>query len=69
MAWTWQLLDDNGCAVSIEDSSLSDQSFENQADAESWLGASWPELDEAGVAQVSLLNDGTLEYGPMSLES
>jgi hypothetical protein len=41
--------------------------FPSQADAESWIGESWRGLLEGGVEQVSLLRDGELVYGPMSL--
>lgn len=39
----------------------------NQSDAESWLGEHWRELAEQGVARVTLLEDGSEVYGPMSL--
>ena len=38
-----------------------------QSDAESWLGETWRELAAAGIAQVTLFEDGTLVYGPMPL--
>jgi hypothetical protein len=38
-----------------------------QSDAESWLGEYWTELAEQGVAQVTLIEDDRVEYGPMSL--
>jgi hypothetical protein len=41
--------------------------FPSQADAESWVGESWRGLLAEGVEQVSLLRDGELVYGPMSL--
>ena len=41
--------------------------FPSQADAETWIGESWRGLLEGGVEQVSLLRDGELVYGPMSL--
>ena len=41
--------------------------FPSQADAESWIGESWRGLLDGGVEQVSLLRDGELVYGPMSL--
>ncbi|MFN2496047.1 MAG: hypothetical protein ABR608_09090 [Pseudonocardiaceae bacterium] len=42
-------------------------SFEDQADAEEWLGGAWPGLLAGGVERVTLL-DGVREiYGPMSL--
>ena len=32
-----------------------------------WLGESWRSLFASGVEQVSLLEDGRVVYGPMSL--
>lgn len=46
---------------------LSETVFPSQADAESWVGESWHELHDAGVEAVSLLRDGDVVYGPMSL--
>ena len=63
MAWTWRLEDAEGAAL--------DQpavpAHASQADAESWLGENWRELREAGVGQVTLLDAGSVVYGPMSL--
>jgi hypothetical protein len=44
------------------------ESFPTQADAETWIGESWRELLEAGVDQVTLLEDGREVYGPMALK-
>ncbi len=41
--------------------------FADQTEAEDWLSASWSELPEAGVAQVTLLRSESEVYGPMSL--
>ena len=46
---------------------LPKESFGSQGDAESWIGENWRALLEAGVDQVSLLDEGRVEYGPMSL--
>jgi hypothetical protein len=43
------------------------ETFSSQSDAESWLGESWRALLDAGVDQVTLLEEGRAEYGPMSL--
>jgi hypothetical protein len=43
--------------------------FPAQADAETWIGEVWPELREAGVRAVTLLEGDREVYGPMSLES
>ena len=46
---------------------LSKETFSSQGDAESWLGEHWPSLLKAGIDQVTLTEDGRVEYGPMSL--
>jgi hypothetical protein len=46
---------------------LPKETFSSQGDAESWLGENWRELLEGGVEQVTLLEEGRVEYGPMSL--
>lgn len=63
MSWTWRLEAADGSPVSNPTAIAQP----TQSDAETWLGESWRALAEAGVAQVSLLNDGTLVYGPMPL--
>lgn len=45
-----------------------DAEFDEQALAEEWLTASYAELADAGVHEVSLYEAGRLVYGPMSLE-
>lgn len=61
MAWTWRYLD-----AASEPTSGPDEAFGSQADAESWLGQSWRELSDAGIATVQLLEDDRVEYS-MSL--
>ncbi|MDQ2748507.1 MAG: hypothetical protein M3Y44_03080 [Actinomycetota bacterium] len=63
MTWIWRLESLDG----TERSDPVSPAHPNQSDAESWLGEHWRELAEAGVAQVTLLEDGTEVYGPMSL--
>lgn len=41
--------------------------FEDQADAEDWLGREWRGLLDAGVEAVTLLDGYDEVYGPMSL--
>lgn len=65
-AWTWTYADAGGSPVTGDPTT--ETAFPTQADAESWLGEAWPELLDAGVLAVSLHRDGTLVYGPMSLE-
>jgi hypothetical protein len=66
MTWTWQLEKEDGTAVPARDL-LKEMQFSSQGDAESWLGEHWPSLLKAGVDQVTLTEDGRVEYGPMSL--
>ena len=63
MSWVWRLEGSDGAAVSAPPS----PPHSSQSDAESWLGETWRELTEAGVAQVSLQHDGDIVYGPMPL--
>jgi hypothetical protein len=66
MAWTWRLEDADGATLAASQAPAA-PAHASQADAESWLGENWRELREAGVAQVTLLDAGSLVYGPMSL--
>lgn len=43
------------------------QDFPTQADAESWLTASYVDLVDDGIESITLYSDDTLVYGPMSL--
>jgi hypothetical protein len=65
MTWTWQFEKTDGTPASSR--SLPRETFGSQGDAETWLGEQWRSLLDSGVDQVSLLEDGRLEYGPMSL--
>jgi hypothetical protein len=65
MPWTWRYEKSDGAVVS--GAGLQEAIFASQGDAESWLGEYWRALLEAGVDQVSLLDDDRKEYGPMSL--
>jgi hypothetical protein len=66
MAYSWRLEDASGAVVEQPGDVVS---FSSQSDAESWLGEVWRELVEVGAVQVSLVDDGRLVYGPMSLLS
>lgn len=44
-----------------------DITFDDQADAEEWLGREWSGLLDSGVAAVTLLDGEGEVYGPMSL--
>jgi hypothetical protein len=63
MSWVWRLEGADGAPSHAVPS----PPHPSQSDAESWLGETWRELATAGVAQVSLLEDGRLVYGPMLL--
>jgi hypothetical protein len=65
MTWTWQYEKADGAVITSR--SLPKESFGSQGDAETWLGEQWQALLAAGVDQVSLMDDGKREYGPMSL--
>lgn len=56
--WTWRYLDEQGAVVDTDPA----ETFPNQSDAESWLGETWRELLEQGVAAVTLLEDDREEY-------
>jgi hypothetical protein len=65
MSWTWQLEKEDGTVLTSR--GLPKESFASQGDAESWIGENWRTLLEAGVDQVSLLEESRVQYGPMSL--
>ena len=67
MAWTWRLETSAGQDVPVPESAIA--SFPSQADAESWLGESFPDLVASGVDQVFLLDGERTVYGPMSLHA
>lgn len=63
VSWVWRLEGADGAPSQA----LPSPTHPSQSDAESWLGESWRELAAAGIAQVSLFEDGTFVYGPMLL--
>ena len=67
MAWSWRYERASGEAIDNLPQAAAGARFPNQGEAESWLGETWRELLEAGVDQVSLLEEGRVVYGPMSL--
>lgn len=66
MAWTWRVESADGAAVPLD---FDVPEFSAQGDAESWLGEVWRTLADAGAAQATLLDDGRVVYGPMSLSA
>ncbi|WP_141013112.1 hypothetical protein [Nocardioides sambongensis] len=70
--WTWRLEDAEGNEVALPAelaATHGGQRFPTQADAESWVGETWAELAEGGVAAVTLLEGDREVYGPMSLSA
>jgi hypothetical protein len=67
MAWVWRYQNADGDVVDPDGAPAAD-AFPTQADAETWIGETWQELVEVGVAAVTLLEDGREIYGPMSLK-
>jgi len=64
MSWTWRYETRDGKQI---ESAGPSPSFPTQSDAETWIGESWQELLDAGVDAVTLLEDASVIYGPMSL--
>lgn len=64
MAWTWRVEGADGADVVLD---FDVPEFSAQGDAESWLGEEWRSLADAGAAQVTLVDDDRVVYGPMSL--
>ncbi|HEX5567699.1 MAG TPA: hypothetical protein VFY14_12370, partial [Streptomyces sp.] len=66
MTWTWRFEKADGAET---EPAVQPDEFPTQSDAESWIGEVWKELLEGGVEQVTLLEDDTVVYGPMSLSA
>lgn len=66
MAWSWRVDREDGADVAL---GIDVPELGTQGDAESWLGENWRDLRESGADQVTLLEDGRVVYGPMSLLS
>ena len=65
--WSWLYLDAHGNTMAAE--ALATGGFPTQSDAESYLGESWRELLATGVEAVTLRQNDTVVYGPMSLRA
>jgi hypothetical protein len=65
MVWTWRFEKVDGSPAPA--GGLPKETFGSQGDAESWLGENWRDLLAAGVDQVTLLEETSVSYGPMSL--
>lgn len=64
MSWHWRYLRSDGSPV---EGHVPAPVFPSQADAETWVGETWPELLNMGVDAVVLCEEGREVYGPMSL--
>lgn len=62
MSYSWRYLDEHGNPTSGPD-----ETFTDQAEAESWFTEMWPELLDEGVHAVTLFDGEAEVYGPMSL--
>ncbi|MBN1092336.1 hypothetical protein JKP75_07005 [Blastococcus sp. TML/M2B] len=67
MSWHWRLEDPSGATVDPSSLGVEVPASENQGDAESWLGETWRDLLDRGVATVTLFEDDRKVYGPMGL--
>ncbi|MEU6390252.1 hypothetical protein [Streptomyces sp. NPDC046939] len=65
-AWTWRFEKSDGTEVPP---AVQPEEFTTQGDAESWIGEHWKALAEGGADQVTLSEDNTVIYGPMSLHA
>jgi len=65
--WTWTYLDND--ARPMTGDALVATGFPSQSEAESWLGEQWRELADVGVDAVTLVHEGVVVYGPMSLRA
>ena len=66
MSWSWSSPQaDDAVAASTG----LGQGFPSQADAEAWLTENYDLLEDAGLDEVTLLQDGQVVYGPMSLHA
>ena len=63
MSFRWRYLDAEACQAPGPD-----VTFNNQTDAEEWLGVQWQGLLEGGVVAVTLMAGDSVVYGPMSLQ-
>ena len=63
--WHWRLEDADGNALAAPEGGA----FPSQSDAETWLGETWRELRESGVAAVRLYDGDREVYGPMGLDA
>lgn len=63
MAYRWESA---GASDGAREAGLG-RAFDTQEQAEAWLTAFYEDLVDTGVEMVSLVEEGRLVYGPMSL--
>lgn len=61
MAFYWNFENSDGDVLGRS------ENFEDRSEAETWVGAEFPELLDQGIDQVRLFEDEVEVYGPMSL--
>ncbi len=66
MGWSWRSPEADPDLASVAGL---ERTFDSQADAEAWLTASYEELVDAGIDEVTLLEEDRVVYGPMSLHA
>jgi hypothetical protein len=62
MSYRWRYVDEEGMELPGPE-----EEFEDQLEAESWLGEYFADLRDSGIDAVTLLHDEVEVYGPMSL--
>ena len=67
MAYAWRYERSDGTVIVDRPGSATGESFPSQSDAENWVGETWRTLLADGIDAVTLLTDGEVVYGPMSL--
>ena len=60
VTWSWRYEDVDGQPLPPPPDG--DESFTAKGDAESWLGETWRDLLDSGIAQVVLVEDDRVEY-------
>jgi uncharacterized protein (DUF2237 family) len=59
VTWSWRYQDAEGTQLPAPEN---DETFSAKGDAESWLGETWRELLDSGIAKVVLVEDDRVEY-------
>ncbi len=68
MSYVWRPVSGSYDDAALEKAGLAPR-FDDQSQAEEWLGLYFSDLQRNGVAEVSLYEEDRLVYGPMSLEA